>query len=257
MIDQDRIALIDADTLVWIIAYNNQDLDIDYTKTDKDILYSHIDNFIIEILTAPNCNNYIGFLQGKGNFRLQIDDNYKKNRPEKPLFYKLLSPSIILYLVDKWGFHLVDDMEADDAVCIAQWELNFANTIICGNDKDLLQIPGEHYNYKSKVFENITVEQANYNLWKQMLEGDYVDNIKGIPGIGKKKAKDILFNNVDIASKGSDLGERLDFKVFTAYVRYYGTQALEEFNKNYKLLKLLETSHNTHYKTPIPKQLII
>ena len=38
-------------------------------------------------------------------------------------------------------------------------------------------------------------EEDDYTCWKQALTGDSVDNIKGIPGIGPKKATAILMSD--------------------------------------------------------------
>lgn len=81
--------------------------------------------------------------------------------------------------------------------------LNFCppEPIICGIDKDLLQIPGKHYQWpiirKGKIvrqamYHDIDEETGWRNLFTQALTGDTSDNIKGIHGIGPKKAEKIL-----------------------------------------------------------------
>jgi 5'-3' exonuclease len=75
------------------------------------------------------------------------------------------------------------------------------NTIICGIDKDLLQIPGRHYRWPiyryGKVIREsehltITEEEGWRNYFTQMLTGDSSDNIIGVEGIGIKKAAKLL-----------------------------------------------------------------
>ena len=73
--------------------------------------------------------------------------------------------------------------------------------IICALDKDLNQIPGLHYSWelrregkviREKQLYTITPEEGDYWCFYQLLVGDSTDNIKGIDGIGPKKAAGIL-----------------------------------------------------------------
>jgi 5'-3' exonuclease len=77
------------------------------------------------------------------------------------------------------------------------------DTCIVSIDKDLDQIPGEHYHpgirrqqvfIREPKFYTITPEQGLYFFYYQLLIGDGSDNIKGAPGIGPKKADKILFD---------------------------------------------------------------
>ena len=79
-------------------------------------------------------------------------------------------------------------MEADDVLSMLQRE----ETFIYSKDKDLLQIPGTHFNIKESSLYEISEESAFRSLCYQMLVGDTTDNISGVPGIGPKKASDII-----------------------------------------------------------------
>ena len=76
----------------------------------------------------------------------------------------------------------------NNGVLIKNEEHLEANTI----DKDLLMIPGEHYNFVKKEFQRVEYLQGLKHFYMQCLQGDRSDNIKGIPGIGPKKAESIL-----------------------------------------------------------------
>ena len=74
-------------------------------------------------------------------------------------------------------------------------------SIIAHLDKDINLIPGKHYNWEltrlGKVVREarhytITDEEALRNFYTQLLTGDVTDNIKGVPGIGPKKAEKLL-----------------------------------------------------------------
>jgi DNA polymerase-1 len=62
-------------------------------------------------------------------------------------------------------------------------------------------IPGKHYNWmlqrlgkvirEARIY-NVSLEEADRFFWTQLLVGDTTDNIKGVPGIGPKKAEALL-----------------------------------------------------------------
>jgi len=127
------------------------------------------------------------YLSGKDNWRYGAATilPYKGNRTQpKPEYYQQLRD----YVCDKYGAIVVNGMEADDAVGLAQTE----DTCIIGTDKDLLQISGNHYHPKHDRHEYINEREAFRNFALQLLTGDSVDNIPGIPGVGPVTAKKIL-----------------------------------------------------------------
>lgn len=124
-----------------------------------------------------------GFLTGDGNFREQVATilPYKGNRSgRKPKYYKDLRN----YLVDVHGAEIVHGREADDACATLQWAAKDRSTIICTIDKDLDMIPGWHYNWVKNEIYDVPLAYANMRLFWQMLEGDRIDNIPGIRGVG-------------------------------------------------------------------------
>jgi 5'-3' exonuclease len=60
------------------------------------------------------------------------------------------------------------------------------------NDKDNKQTIGEHYDPVKKEAFYVTQEEADRWFYYQLLVGDTVDNLKGVVGIGKKKAAKLL-----------------------------------------------------------------
>lgn len=130
------------------------------------------------------------YLTGSGNFREQVAtiQPYKGNRTQpKPPYL----PDVRQYMVEIWRATVVDGKEADDQVAI-EYLKDPANRCIVSIDKDLDQIPGNHYNYRKDLFYEVSEAEAAYNFWVQVLAGDRVDNIRGIPGIGPKKAEKLL-----------------------------------------------------------------
>jgi len=126
------------------------------------------------------------FFSAPRNFRQAIYPEYKANRKgmPKPYCYSELKE----YVNDRYVCEEQDGYEADDLLGIYQTD----DTILCTLDKDLDQITGRHYNWRKDVLYEISAEESEYNLHMQILMGDAVDNIKGLAGIGPKKAAAIL-----------------------------------------------------------------
>ena len=129
-------------------------------------------------------------IKGEGNFRKDIYPAYKGNRKkelteqEKEFFAYAYD-----YLANGWKAVRADNMEADDL--LAMWSTEEPG-IIVSIDKDLLQVPGLHFNTRKKEYTNVTEEDASLLLHTQVLMGDSVDNIPGLKGIGKVKAAKVM-----------------------------------------------------------------
>lgn len=67
-----------------------------------------------------------------------------------------------------------------------------SDTVIVTLDKDLDQVAGWHYNFVTKKRYWVTPEEGKYFFYQQVLTGDRIDNIPGLPKVGPVKAKKIL-----------------------------------------------------------------
>ena len=175
-------------------------------------------NMITSLLTNLKKGDgiFVGFDAGKHTFRHQEYKDYKANRPELPKDLITQFP-IARELLDKLNIvhYECDNLEADDICGI------IANTAqkegykvyIYTSDKDYLQL----------IDENITIELIKKGLKdiKEMtpqtfkeewgfepiqitdykgLRGDDSDNLKGIPGVGDKTAKQLISQFGDLES---------------------------------------------------------
>ena len=200
------LALIDADTIYFRAAY----------KMNKDKIKRAIDE---QMRSIEGCHFWDGMhvaVKGFGNYRKDLYPQYKANRKRD----EELKPYLACgweYMIEKWNGVEAHGMEADDLVSIWAYEAREDELpfVICGIDKDLKQIPGEHYNYHKDTWEFIDDDTANLNLMLQCLTGDSGDNIPGIKGIGPKKAEKILsgvpmerrWNRVRAAWRGHGAGD--------------------------------------------------
>ena len=180
------VAIIDADILVYRFGFATN-------KDSEDMAIRTIAHFLEDLvmLDLPHCQRWSLHLTGKGNFRdeIAVTAPYKGNRKdaEKPKHYKLIRD----YLVYSWDAVIWQGMEADDAIAIEATELA-GEGVIVSLDKDLDQVVGWHYNFVKDNLYYIDQETADFNFYKQFLTGDTVDNIKGVYGIGPKKAEKLL-----------------------------------------------------------------
>ena len=233
------LALIDADVLTYRVGFATQKL------VDSELLvepvhhgYHLIKTNMVKILNGSKADTYRLFLTAndKSNYRFDIAKTkpYKGNRvAPKPVHYQALRD----YMVDHWGAEVVSGKEADDAMGIAQMQ-GQGKTIICGIDKDLLMIPGLHYNFVTDThykFEDpgeLFVHKKGKILggglkffYAQMLMGDSADNIPGLKGVGPMKALALL--------------EKLDTEeemLYTVRKEYEKQDALSRFNEIADLL---------------------
>ena len=203
------IALIDGDIVAYRVACTLQEDDA------ADFAYARTEDLVDQIIVNSEADSFRIFLTGKDNFRYTIYPEYKAHRPkEKPHW---LQP-IREYLVANFNAEVVNGQEADDALGINQT----GDSIICSIDKDLLQIPGRHYNFVKDEFTEVDEFQGIHHFYMQCLMGDRSDNIKGIPKVGPKNAEKIL------------AGKLTEKELFDAVRDAYGND--EEFIMNARVL---------------------
>lgn len=177
-------ALIDADILVYRVGFTTQ-------EEPYDIAEARMQSLVEKILADTLATSYQLYLTATTDntaFRFKTYPEYKQNRKSpKPIHYQALRE----FLVEKWGAIVCTVIEADDALGIAQSNRT-EDTVIVTIDKDLNMIEGFHYNFVKEEQSFIYEEDAIRFFYKQLLMGDTADNIKGIAGIGPKKADTIL-----------------------------------------------------------------
>jgi len=185
-------AYLDADILIYRIGFTTQEEDLEIAKW-------RMNELIQKILADVKATSYHCYLTTSGDstaFRDKVYPEYKQNRKApKPVHYQALRE----FLIEEYPTTLVSVIEADDALSIAQYESlsKGEDSIICSIDKDLDMVMGWHYNFVKEIKYYIHEEQAIYNFYRQLLMGDRADNVKGVEGIGEKKADKILSGSED------------------------------------------------------------
>ena len=191
----DRVAVIDADIILYKACRVAEEA-VDWGN-DQWILWSNlnqvktiIDDQIDLIVDEMEADRSILCFSDKKNYRKEINPEYKANRRgvRKPLCFV----PALQYCKDTYPFRLFKSLEADDTIGIIATTENENEYVIVSEDKDLLTVPGTHWDLKLKKIFKIDEEEADFNFFKQTLTGDTVDNYKGCPKIGKVTAEKVL-----------------------------------------------------------------
>lgn len=210
------LALIDGDIVTYNVGFASEKNGVEPLE---NCLHS-VKLLLMKILKETGASDYKIYLTGQNNFRetVAVTQPYKGNRDpnHKPAHYQ----AIKRYLINTWQAEVINGMEADDAMGMSQTQ----DTIICSLDKDMLMIPGWHYNWRKDTKKFVTDAEAIRHFWFQMLTGDRTDNIKGVPKIGEKTANKLLD-----ATAPSDYAEMVVEQYYLGYYKYHFNKDMETF----------------------------
>lgn len=193
------IALIDADIWKYMFGYRHHQT-VDFgeggvahsVSPEEDIRQDIEDttNALREnIGKAFDVDGIICCFSSHTNFRYSVMPEYKANRPvERPEFLDMVEHMIrSMFVCLSW-----DRIEADDMMGILLTRKP-DKYICCTIDKDLMQVPGWHYNWNKDTEPHwVNPEQGNRLFFAQCMAGDPTDGFKGLPRIGMKTAYKIL-----------------------------------------------------------------
>ncbi len=152
-------------------------------------------------------------LEGEDNFRKKISKIYKLNREESEDNFKLQIP-VLIDFIQKMGFPTpkIREYEADDVIgtLSKKYVTDGYSVYIISPDKDFIQLMSEDiylcrdYEFPIKYITTDEVVKEFGVRPEQFIDflaivGDGSDNIKGVEGIGKVGAKELLtqFKNLD------------------------------------------------------------
>jgi DNA polymerase-1 len=145
-------------------------------------------------------------------FRVQIDPEYKANRDPPP---EDLPPQIdrIISVLEAMKVPILrlKGFEADDIMATLCEEMagDDLDVLLVSRDKDLDQLLNDHVRLydpgKDRVIDEASMrEEKGYGpelaVEAQMLMGDSTDNVKGVVGVGPKKAAQLLEKYGSVAS---------------------------------------------------------
>jgi 5'-3' exonuclease-like protein len=204
-----------------------------YLETSWNILLKNIEELVDKLF----CDDFVMAVGGNGNFRKDIFSDYKisSSRQTKGKPPNVIVPALRELLVFEGHAIAADGCEADDLIRTWALQARAADEeyVICSIDKDLKCIPGWHYfmhKGKEQLVE-ISEWEAKVFFYQQLLQGDPVDSIPGIPGIGPVKAEKQLAE--------CTTEEELQEKVVELYFAFYQEEWYDYLLANGRLLYLM------------------
>lgn len=222
------LGIVDADSILYRVCYQAKE---DSLEVAKDTLLGYVFENIYKPL---RCEKFVFCFSHGKTFRYDVAQTkpYKGNREklEKPVHFD----EIKQFAMETYNGIMIDNTEADDVV-ISIADLYKPDFVLAGIDKDGLQMEGLHFNYVKHEFKHMTTKDAQYNLAYQMLVGDNVDNIQGVPKIGAVKAEKLLKESKD--------------PYFVTVKKIYDEKGMteEQFNEHILLLRMKkDISHPYH-----------
>jgi hypothetical protein len=217
------MAIIDGDVLVYMAIWKSETLEEGKKKFQE---------LVDDVLNGLFTTDYVMAIGGPDNFRLDLFPDYKGNRKKakdnRPDWFNDLK---------SWASKLEgsvesDNCEADDLIRVWALECDAAgiNRAVVSVDKDLHCIPGTHYNPKDRRIYQIDEEYGGRFYWQQVLQGDSVDNIPGLPKVGPVKTKKLL--------EGAYTHKEMRDAVCRAYHDTYGEEGYAYMIANGRLVHI-------------------
>lgn len=205
----------------------------------------------------------------KPNFRVGIAQAkpYKGNRKQdKPFHFHNLRA----YMLSQYDCIVTEGMEADDLICIDLYgsgnTLKNCFTIACTRDKDLRMCTGWHYGWKCGkqeqfgptfigVIGNLELTQGNPKklrgtglkfFYSQLLTGDTVDNIGGLPKHGPVRA----FNELSECTTEEELYSKVKELYRRVYAKDWGRNLKEQCDLLWMVRELNDDGSLKFYEPP-------
>jgi DNA polymerase-1 len=197
---EDRLYLIDTFAFIFRAYFANPRLKngaaLTFTRLVLQLLEKHRPSHLACVFDRP-----------EPTFRHEIYPEYKANRAEMPEDLRPQIP-LIRQLVESLSIPIVElaGYEADDVMGTLAREsaAHGLPAVIVSPDKDLLQLVDDALQIQvlntkdGEVWHDRAGVKERMGVWPEQvvdfltIVGDASDNVKGVPGIGEKGAKDLL-----------------------------------------------------------------
>jgi hypothetical protein len=171
-------ALIDGDIVLHRCAGSCEPTKIKPFVEPPDTAIQRMTDLVRRILTETAADEFTIYVGDGKTFRHILYPEYKAHRIKpRPTHYELLKN----ILFKDYPTTLVTEIETDDRLGIEQVKMG-DSSIICSIDKDLLQIPGHHYNFVRQYRSFVSPSDGLRTFYRQLVTGDGTDNIPGYDG---------------------------------------------------------------------------
>lgn len=231
-------ALLDGDILAYRCAASCEPTSKKQFLEDEQVALWRLEKLMQDVIHDTSADSFECWLTGSNNFRKHVYPEYKANRKDmkNPVHLAMCKE----YLIEHWDAKISDGCEADDMLGIGQTNTNneFHQTrlmdtpdpesVIVSIDKDLLQVPGQHYNFVKQEFIEVDEHDGWVRFFTQMILGDRSDNVPGFDGTGRTSVPQFLATDI------AELKNLSPEDMFAHVYRMYDDKT--QFEINYKLL---------------------
>jgi DNA polymerase I len=197
---RERTLLVDADSIVYQLAFNNQSA-IEWEPGEWTIHGNmekakiDLQDYVESLRERLKATHLVMALSDYDRpWRKEVLPSYKANRKAgiKPVLLKPLRE----YVTDKYETIQRQGLEGDDVLgilaTVKSHPVLHGERIVMSLDKDMKTVPGLHCSLEGDTIVEIDEDEANWNHLCQTLTGDTVDGYKGCPGVGPERAWRIL-----------------------------------------------------------------
>ena len=215
VIDKDtgELEIMGFDFVSDLLDQRIKEIEAEVWATEPSLLFLTGDKKINKILNKEKIRLGEEEIELKPNFRIETAKTkvYKGTRKQqKPYHYD----NIRAYMLATYPCVVADGMEADDVMAMYLYDSHVSgklDVICCTRDKDLRMVPGLHFGWQcgkqlqfgpKRVTElgEIELKKSGKKIegtgmkffYSQLLTGDKVDNIPGLPKFGPVKAYKLL-----------------------------------------------------------------
>ena len=181
-------------------------------------------------------------IKAHDNFRGKMYPEYKAKRNTNPKYFNQIVPALVKQLISLEFAVEAIGRETDDLLGIWRTQAleNGDKPVISSIDKDLEMFHGTHLKLTTSAeyaktqqlcyLKEVSEKEAIKNYYRQLLMGDGVDNIPGVPGLGKVTAANIL--------EATNSEEELQEYVVGAYIAAYNDSWFDMLMSNGKMLHI-------------------
>lgn len=194
--------LIDGDALVWTATEACQEEtwwdstnNLRTAACNVDAAADNVAGAINALATQAMADDVLVVIgpDTKAYWRCLLWPDYKKHRrrADAPVGLAAVRDRIR----SEWGAQIQTALPHEEADDVLAWHMTkpdrAVKPILWSPDKDMMQVPGIHFNVESG-FTTVSSLEADYMHMYQTLVGDATDGYPGCHGVGPVKAKQIL-----------------------------------------------------------------
>ena len=196
-----------------------------------DICWMQFKKKMAEAKDSLFLSDHVMAVKAGASFRDDMYPEYKRDRGK----WRIPNPfvDIVRQRAVEEGYAIfAHGKEADDLLRIWAEEcvLYGIDYVIVSIDKDLLCIPGKHYNPKKKELAKMTPVEAMWHYYAQIMAGDPTDHIPGLPQVGFKTAMGLI--------EGIGAEEEIQEIVVSQYIEKYQDEWENQLLSNGKMIHI-------------------